>query len=305
MGFFSTIRHLFVPHHTNNHRAKLLHVDALLSYVLLFALFNLGLKIAHRTVPDVLGYATDIHVEQLLSDTNAKRAEAGLSAVTINSTLSNAAAAKAADMFSKNYWSHNSPTGDTPWTFISGAGYAYTIAGENLAKNFSTSAGVVDAWMASPSHRANLMKPGYRDIGFAVVNGTLNGEETTLVVQMFGATNAAPVAIATPPPAAKPVELTESAGEAAPVLAPITAPISGAAVNGFQDVTRKPLFNIPTVSRDIVYAFLGILLGLLVIDGWVVSRRHTFRIAGHNVAHFLFLTALFILVASVGRGSLL
>src|SRR5690242_9037034 len=109
MVFIDILRHLFIPHHTNNHRAKVLHVDALLTYVLLFAVFNLGVRILHRSVPDVLGYATDIHVEQLLSGTNAKRQEAGLGAVTLNSQLSAAAAAKAADMFAKGYWAHNSP----------------------------------------------------------------------------------------------------------------------------------------------------------------------------------------------------
>ncbi|MCX6791822.1 MAG: CAP domain-containing protein, partial [Candidatus Gottesmanbacteria bacterium] len=182
MSLVTSLRHFFIPHQTNNHRAKALHVDMLLAYVLLFALFNLGIRAAHKVMPDILGYATDINVQQLLADTNAKRQEAGLSPVTLNNTLSVAAANKAADMFVKNYWAHNSPAGATPWDFITGAGYHYTVAGENLAKNFSTSGGVVDAWMASPSHRENLLKAGYRDVGLAVVNGTLAGEETTLVV---------------------------------------------------------------------------------------------------------------------------
>src|SRR5450830_1198614 len=161
MARINLFLHLFIPQHTNNHRAKALHVDALLVYVLMFALFNLGIRAAHKVAPSVLGYATDINVQQLLAGTNAKRQEAGLGPLTFNSTLSVAAANKAADMFAKNYWAHNSPTGSTPWDFITGAGYHYTVAGENLAKNFSNSQGVVDAWMASPSHRANVLKAGY------------------------------------------------------------------------------------------------------------------------------------------------
>jgi hypothetical protein len=302
MARINYLLHFFIPQHTNNHRAKALHIDSLLVYVLLFALFNLGIRAGHKVAPGVLGYATDINVQQLLVDTNAKRAEAGLSPVTLNSSLSVAAANKAADMFTKNYWAHNSPTGTTPWDFITGAGYHYTVAGENLAKNFSDSQGVVDAWMASPSHRENLLKAVYRDVGFAVVNGTLNGEETTLVVQMFGATPGEVAAAPTPP--AQPVVVPQEAAVAT-VPAPTAPPVQLPVVSGFESVNTLPLINIPSVSRDVVFAFVGILMGVLLVDAWVASRRHVVRIAGHNIAHILFLSALFILISGVSRGRLL
>lgn len=295
MSLVTSFRHFFIPQHTNNHRAKALHVDALLVYVLLFALFNLGIRAAHKIAPTVLGYATDINVQQLLAGTNAKRQEAGFGALTLNSTLSVAAANKAADMFSKNYWAHNSPVGATPWDFVTGAGYRYTVAGENLAKNFSTSQSVIDAWMASQSHRANILKPNYRDVGLAVVNGTLNGEETTLVVEMFGATPGE-IAAAPPAPSPQPVVIPEQAA---------SANVPAPAVSGFQSVNVQPLLNIPTVSRDLVFAFVGILMGVLLVDAWVAGRRHVVRIAGHNIAHMLFLSALFILISGVSRGRLL
>jgi hypothetical protein len=299
MSLVTGLRHFFIPHQSNNHRAKALHIDSLLVYVLLFALFNLGIRATHKALPDVLGYATDINVQQLLADTNTQRQNAGLGSLTLNQTLSEAAAAKAADMFAKNYWAHNSPTGSTPWDFITGAGYHYSVAGENLAKNFSDSQGVVDAWMASPSHRANMLKDNYRDVGFAVVNGTLNGEETTLVVQMFGTT---------------PEELAQAAPPAAPTVAPKPVVVSpeaasanapAPAVQGSQSVLQQPLFNIPTVSRDMVYAFVGILMGVLLVDAWVARRRHVVRVAGHNIAHMLFLSALFICMFGLSHGSLL
>jgi hypothetical protein len=310
MAKINYLLHFLIPQHTNNHRAKALHIDSLLVYVLLFALFNLGIRAAHKVAPAVLGYATDINVQQLLSATNAKRQEAGLSALTLNSTLSVAAANKTADMFAKNYWAHNSPSGVTPWDFITGAGYHYTVAGENLAKNFSTSGAVVDAWMASPSHRANLLKAGYRDVGFAVVNGTLNGEETTLVVQMFGATPGELAAAPTPTaqPVTQPVVVPQEAAVAsgpAPTAQPVTQPVQLPVVSGFESVNTQPLFNIPAVSRDVVFAFVGILMGVLFVDAWVASRRHVVRIAGHNIAHMMFLSALFILISGVSRGRLL
>jgi hypothetical protein len=216
-------------------------------------------------------------------------------------------------MFAKNYWAHNSPTGATPWDFIIGSGYHYTVAGENLAKNFSDSNAVVNAWMASPTHRANMIKPSYREVGFAVVNGTLNGEETTLVVQMFGAQASAPVAAASPTQAPKPVVVPEEAAakvaaaepEPTPSIGGLEQPVKTAAVSGYQGVTKQPIFNIPTVSRDVVFAFLGIMMGILLVDALIARRRHVVRIAGHNIAHILFLTALYILISSVGRGRLL
>ena len=133
----------------------------------------------------VLGFATDIKIEELMAKTNEERSTHGLQVLSYNAQLSEAATQKAHDMFTKNYWAHFAPDGTSPWSFILGSGYQYELAGENLAKNFVFSSGVVEAWMNSPSHRANILKPEYTEVGYAVVNGTLNGEETTLVVQMF------------------------------------------------------------------------------------------------------------------------
>jgi hypothetical protein len=308
------LRHWFVPHQSNNHRSKVLHLDALFGYVLLFSVMNFGVKGIHTAMPDVLGYATDINIQQLLSTTNAERTAAGLNALSLNAQLSEAAARKAQDMFTKGYWAHNSPTGSTPWDFISGSGYKYVVAGENLAKNFSNSHAVVSAWKASPTHWANIIKPSYKEIGFAVVNGKLNGEETTLVVQMFGTStsdvavnsnsNKAPVlvekALATEEPAitSAPVSvLSEEQSASSSVVAGSTKP--------FESVLSKPLINIPTLSRDIVFVFAGVLMGVLLLDAWIVSKKKIVRIAGHNIAHFLFLSAIVILAGSIGRGALL
>lgn len=324
MGLFRLLHNWLVPHEANNHRAKALQHEALFAYVLLLAVFNLGIRFFHDKMPDVLGYATDIRVEQLVSATNAKRAEYGLSPVSLNGALSAAAAAKAADMFANNYWAHNSPGGKTPWDFIIGAGYRYTLAGENLAKNFQTSDGVVDAWMNSETHKANIVKGGYKEVGFAVVNGVLNGEETTLVVQMFGTTSA-PIAqipkveaaepAPTVAPTAAPVE------EAAPVSEPVTlVPAEPAAVNttpapapaanfgsgfSFERVVSVPKINISTLTSNVVLVVVGLLIGLLAVDAFVIRRKRVVRLAGHNIAHILFLITMVGCGLGIVRGSLL
>jgi hypothetical protein len=310
------LRHLFLPHHTNNHRAKVLHIDAMFVYVLLFAVLNIGIRVAHKEMPQVLGYATDIYADQLLASTNAQRAAAGLSQLTMNNQLSQAAALKAQDMFANNYWAHNSPQGKTPWQFISAAGYKYTVAGENLAKNFNNSAGVVDAWMASPTHRDNVLKSSYREVGFAVVNGVLNGEETTLVVQMFGAQNApqqspvvkvqvpseaAKVAVA-PPLVEVPQnnQAVRSAVEVAPVA--VETPQANSVFNG---VTLKPFINLGNATRGIAYGFIAFLLIAFVVDAYIVAKRRIVRVTGHNFAHILFFISLTIALAVTLPGSII
>lgn len=308
MGDF--LRHLFTPHHTNNHRARVLHVDAMFVYLLAFIVFRMTLYVVHVQFPDVLGFATDIHVEQLLAATNAKRAEAGLVPLSLDDRLSQAAAGKARDMFTDNYWAHNSPSGKTPWVFIVAAGYKYRIAGENLAKNFSTSNAVVDAWMASPTHRENVMRTDYKDIGFAVVNGTLEGEETTLVVQMFGSgdsqlayqpkpvvtTKTAAVSVMPPPSVGSPFASTAARNN---------SPLSLTGALGLTDVLVKPLVDISSLSKKVTVTFVGLLLILIGVDAWYVYRKKIVRVSGHSVGHMMFFVMMILLLQIATRGAIL
>ncbi|MDO8451491.1 MAG: CAP domain-containing protein [bacterium] len=285
------IHHFFLPHHSNNHRPRLLHIDALFTYVVGLTLFLFGLQAVHRTFPDVLGYATDIYVEKLLAETNSRRKDVGLEPLSLNAKLSTAAVHKAQDMFAKNYWAHNSPDGRKPWDFINETGYSYSLAGENLAKNFVDSTSVVDGWMASTSHRDNVLKPGYRDIGFAVVSGILDGEETTLIVQFFGTEADTQEIAAVPAPRDVTLEGTTRDTETS--------------VSGFMSSRKKPMFDIPAISYTGVYLLIGALSGVLVTDGVMSARRKTVRVTGHNIAHLMFFAALLILVGGALRGSIL
>jgi len=125
--------------------------------------------------------------ESFLALTNADRAQRGIAPLTLNDELNAAALAKAEDMAQKGYWEHFRP-GDNkaPWDFIKESGYDYKIAGENLAKGYRTPNGITSAWMASPTHKANLLSAKYTEVGFACIDATINGEEVLLTVQMFG-----------------------------------------------------------------------------------------------------------------------
>ena len=135
-------------------------------------------------------------------------------------------------------------------------GYSYSYAGENLAKDFDTSSGVVDGWMSSAGHRANVLNVNYTNIGITVMNGTLLGAQTTLVVAHYGApvtVAAAPVApaptptrtvtqapVAKPAPAPTPVVVaTVPTPVAAPAPAPAPAPKPIVVVAAVQSVTES------------------------------------------------------------------
>src|SRR5664279_3337123 len=180
------LHHFFLPRESNNHRPKLLHHQSLIILIISLFLIALLLPSLQRDFPSVLGISNNISIQDLLLQTNKQRQAHGLTLLKLNDNLTKAAQLKGQNMFAKNYWAHISPDGDTPWQFIKTSVYDYLYAGENLARGFSTSPEVVDAWMASPSHRENMLSPNYNDVGFAVLPGQLTGSDTLLVVEMFG-----------------------------------------------------------------------------------------------------------------------
>lgn len=285
----ASLRYYLTPHHSNNHRPALMQPVYLAVIVVFLFGLQISTRLLHSARPDILGFATNISIDQLLVYTNEERQSDGLSLLSLNPVLSQAAEKKAKDMFEKGYWAHNAPDGTTPWDFIHGEGYRYTFAGENLARDFSYSKDVVDAWMASPSHRDNLMRPEYQDIGFAVVNGTLNGEETTLVVQMFGTKRqGAAVAQHEPKPLVPPVSANEHSAQ----------PVQLGAVN-------RPAIDLSSFQRNISFMMLGVFMAVLAIDGMMIWRHKTIRIAGHNMAHFIFLLMIAGIVILGTSGSIL
>ena len=180
---------LFVPHLHNNQKAKILWTQSLFILIGLYLIGRSVIDITTGLKPGVLGYASQIDTKKIIELTNNQRQNASAGIVKENAMLDAAAQAKVNDMFANNYWAHVSPKGTEPWYFVSNAGYNYQHAGENLARDFSNPKDVVNAWMASPSHKKNLLDRRYKDIGVAVKDGYINGVETTIVVQMFGTTS--------------------------------------------------------------------------------------------------------------------
>ena len=100
---------------------------------------------------------------------NEVRRENGLKALTANWELSRVARYKSQDMLNKGYFSHTSPTYVTPLQMMKAFGLSFRTAGENIARGYSTPQAVVNGWMNSSGHRANILNASYTQIGVGYV----------------------------------------------------------------------------------------------------------------------------------------
>ncbi len=270
----------FLPHPEEKRRATLLLNKSILVYCLLVLSIGLTFRLVPFLLPGILGYASNINTADLQKYTNKKRAENGLPVLQMSAKLSQAAQKKAQHMFKKGYWAHIAPDGTEPWDFILGEGYDYVYAGENLAKNFSNSKDVVAAWDKSPSHRANLLNKNYQEMGFAVVDGVLNGYETTLVVQMFGKPRYGKTAVVYQKQAQgfttnKQVKNIEAEVITEPVI--------------YQQISVDPVIDVRKASKVLSLIFGGFVVALLCLDMWYSRKMGIVKINGHTFAHITFL----------------
>lgn len=333
--FSQHLQHLFIPRRSNNHRPKILHPDFLV-YLGIGAVGFFALVNTFRFFPSlhnsVLGFASDISVDQVVTYTNQERSNQGLQPLTLNSRLSAAALSKAQDMLDNQYWAHTSPKGREPWDFIKDADYLYQVAGENLARDFHTTPAMVKAWMASPTHKANILNGKYEEIGVAVVNGKLEGFETTLVVQMFGkprasAANKAQVGDAGIAKQFQKVvadeRLKQAQGKKSSAEKPVTQPDTTTtqgietlpniqavqpASNQDHSVLASAMIPIGRLSASPLFTplqltkafFLGVILMIiltLIYDSLIIGHRKTMRMVGHNLGHIILFTSIaFLLV---------
>lgn len=142
--------------------------------------------------------------------TNDQRTAQGDHPLTVNALLTEAAQLKANDMAAKGYFAHVAPDGTEPWHWFNTVGYDYEYAGENLAIDFDDSQQLVSAWMNSPAHRENILKPEYTEIGVGMATGTYQGKETLFVVQFFAKPVSAASASAAAAAPSKPTETAQA-----------------------------------------------------------------------------------------------
>jgi uncharacterized protein YkwD len=242
-------KHILVPHKANGYRPHLIRAHGLIAVLIVAILAQAVYSITTSGNLQVMGRTSNIQTVDLLDDTNKEREAQSLGDLKLNDLLSQAAFLKAQDMLANNYWAHTSPNGVEPWKWFGDVGYNYSVAGENLAKNYPTADATVDAWMNSETHRANILNDKYVDVGFAVVEGTLEGRATTLVVAEYGA----------------PVTFAAVEGQATPVTFAISQPQGSNPVGFFASAIQ----SLSPVSIAI--------LALLAVVGIVGVTAHHYR----------------------------
>ncbi len=153
------------------------------------ALMGVFLTVVISFLPPQKISAKGYGAEEVISLLNEHRGKEGLEPLNSNEKLTQAAMDKARDMIENDYWSHHSPSGESPWEFVRDNDYKLSMAGENLARGFDDVEKMSEALLNSPKHRENILEPKYEDVGIAVVDGVMDGKEVTLVVQLFGKKN--------------------------------------------------------------------------------------------------------------------
>lgn len=307
---------LFLPHSDTHQKAHLISSPALACYIALFIVLQMGLHMVATLKPGVLGLASNVSQHDLISLTNAKRAELGLPALSEDPRLDSAAYAKGQNMFAENYWAHYSPSGKDPWGFILGAGYRFTAAGENLARNFYNSPDIVNAWMASPTHRDNIVNAKYKNIGIAVLEGNLSGQPTVLVVQEFGTPVEAVAQLpavkqaaiqATPEPTAlptnTPVAVVQESTPAALVAAEAVPTPTPSKAN--QKISNNVLLDPYLLTKNLGLSVMFLIAVLTLVDLYVLRRRAVVRLTSRHLPHLTFLAVAASAVINLSTGSIL
>lgn len=183
--FFWFNKH-FIPHKKNDYRPHILRMHNIRNIIMLV----IFLEIFSFLIPTLTHINRTENMATVLPAvladlTNQERQSQNLQTLTVNPILNKAAEMKAMDMAQYGYFAHTSPEGKTPWYWLKQVGYQYQYAGENLAVNFSDSKDVTIAWMNSPTHKANIEKGNYTEVGTGIANGIYEGKKTIFVAQLY------------------------------------------------------------------------------------------------------------------------
>ena len=190
---FDKAKSLILPSQENNYKSRFLQSNFLLYCVVLLLALKIVAVLITINIPHNIFFA-DITKSTLENFVNQTRQSVGLLPLTESDKLDQAAQLKADNMVQNQYFDHTSPSGITPWAWFLKAGYVYKYAGENLAIGFYESEEVYDAWLNSPSHKANIVNPNYTEVGTAILKG-FGPNNSIVVVQEFG--SPAPIKIVT------------------------------------------------------------------------------------------------------------
>src|SRR3989344_1539982 len=186
LSFKAIFKDLFYPSAKNSFVPGLLNARAFFYYgLLVFIVTVIIFSPLTKTLPYRV-FLANLSGQLILDDVNPQRTSGSLAPLRVDPLLSDAARMKAEDMIARNYFSHLGPNGELPWVWFDRLGYKYSAAGENLAIDFSDPNALVSAWMASPTHAANIRNGTFSDVGIGLADGVFQGRKTTIVVMFLG-----------------------------------------------------------------------------------------------------------------------
>lgn len=220
-------------------------------------------------------FAGDVTPPKIIELTNRARVANGLATLSENPKLSQAARSKAQDMLKNDYFAHTSPSGKDPWYWMKKEGYEYKAAGENLAINFTNAKEQQSAWMDSKTHRANILNGQYQEIGVAVVEGKIDGQNSIVTVQMFGTplyapadqvkTVAPPIVVEEKTPEIKGVESLEVEASLPSVPSPQLVPVLPAERIVTENIIPISWLDIATLIVTVTLALIALVAPMAFI----------------------------------------
>ncbi len=293
-----TLKNCFVPHEGNGHRPHILRDEAALAFIGALLFLELCFLAGSYALTGS-SFLASILPTVLTDETNASRAAEGVPVLAYNPLLEKAALLKAHDMAEKGYFAHTSPAGVTPWYWLGEAGYEFKAAGENLAVNYFDSKDVAEAWMNSPTHRANVMNPEFSEMGIGFAEGTYEGKNTVFVAEFFGTPVPAPrpeVPVRAEPLPAPVAETAPAAVPAEPVAGVIAGPVDvpAPAVTAVKGIA---IYRAAASPRRTV-AWMVFLLMTVVIAAIAIKLSVT-AYAGRPQQHGLVVNGVLLLVIMV------
>jgi hypothetical protein len=244
------LKDFLIPHEGNNYAPNSLEKGAMLGMLFLVLLSFTATNIFSFMWTSSSWLVGSVLPAVIIELTNEEREGSSLGTLRRSTVLDEAARLKAQDMAKNSYFAHYSPDGVSPWYWFGKANYNFVHAGENLAIHFTDSEDLVDAWMDSPTHRANIMNGNYAEIGVGTAEGTYEGFKTIYVVQMFGTPAAAPKVVAGAPEAPTPVVAGETTDGAAQKQTPKKEEILSESVTLTETVTIVPSEPTPVTVTE-------------------------------------------------------
>jgi len=150
-------------------------------------IFGAPIVVSTSTTPVIKQIVSPIeNNSEIFKLTNQARQNESLNILVANAVLNNIANFRIDDLFDNQYFSHTSPDNKAVSDLAKSTGYNYLLIGENLALgNYESEAKIIEAWLASPGHKANILNPKYEELGVAIRDGLFNGQMSTIAVQVF------------------------------------------------------------------------------------------------------------------------